>query len=95
MLVAAYTSYVAAAKIKGKWDSILLARKKLLVTWSKAHQIALMREALAMKEGTASTKLMAAAQLLLAGNLRPQVWPSRRSLSLWDPSAGPHSPYRD
>jgi len=70
VLVAAYTSYVAAAKIKGKWDSILLARKKLLVTWSKAHQIALMREALAMKEGTASTKLMAAAQLLLAGNLR-------------------------
>lgn len=29
-----------------------------------------MREALVMKEGTASTKLMAAAQLLLAGNLR-------------------------
>lgn len=29
-----------------------------------------MRETLAMKEGTASTKLMAAAQLLLAGNLR-------------------------
>ena len=70
VLVAAYASYVAAAKIKGKWDSILLVRKKLLVTWSKAHQIALMREALAMKEGTASTKLMAAAQLLLAGNLR-------------------------
>lgn len=70
VLVAAYASYAAAAKIKGKWDNILLVRKKLLVTWSKAHQIALMREALAMKEGTASTKLMAAAQLLLAGNLR-------------------------
>lgn len=70
VLVAAYASYAAAAKIKEKWDSILLVRKKLLVTWSKAHQIALMREALAMKEGTASTKLMAAAQLLLAGNLR-------------------------
>ena len=70
VLVAAYVSYAAAAKIKEKWDSILLARKKLLVTWSKAHQIALMREALVMKEGTASTKLMAAAQLLLAGNLR-------------------------
>lgn len=70
VLIAAYVSYAAAAKIKEKWDSILLARKKLLVTWSKAHQIALMREALAMKEGTASTKLMAAAQLLLAGNLR-------------------------
>lgn len=70
VLIAAYVSYAAAAKIKEKWDSILLARKKLLVTWSKAHQIALMREALVMKEGTASTKLMAAAQLLLAGNLR-------------------------
>ena len=70
VLMAAYVSYAAAAKIKEKWDSILLVRKKLLVTWSKAHQIALMREALAMKEGTASTKLMAAAQLLLAGNLR-------------------------
>lgn len=70
VLVAAYASYAAAAKIKEKRDSILLVRKKLLVTWSKAHQIALMREALAMKEGTASTKLMAAAQLLLAGNLR-------------------------
>ena len=70
VLIAAYVSYAAAAKIKEKWDSILLVRKKLLVTWSKAHQIALMREALAMKEGTASTKLMAAAQLLLAGNLR-------------------------
>lgn len=70
VLVAAYVSYAAAAKIKEKWDSIQIARKKLLVTWSKAHQIALMRETLAMKEGTASTKLMAAAQLLLAGNLR-------------------------
>lgn len=70
VLIAAYVSYAAAAKIKEKWDNLLLARKKLLVTWSKAHQIALMREALAMKEGTASTKLMAAAQLLLAGNLR-------------------------
>lgn len=70
VLIAAYVSYAAAAKIKEKWDNILLVRKKLLVTWSKAHQIALMREALAMKEGTASTKLMAAAQLLLAGNLR-------------------------
>lgn len=70
VLVAAYASYVAAAKIKEKWDSIQIARKKLLVVWSKAHQIALMRETLAMKEGTASTKLMAAAQLLLAGNLR-------------------------
>ena len=70
VLVAAYASYVAAAKIKEKWDSIQIARKKLLVIWSKAHQIALMRETLAMKEGTASTKLMAAAQLLLAGNLR-------------------------
>ena len=70
VLVAAYASYAAAAKIKEKWDSIQIARKKLLVIWSKAHQIALMRETLAMKEGTASTKLMAAAQLLLAGNLR-------------------------
>lgn len=70
VLVAAYASYVAAAKIREKWDSIQIARKKLLVIWSKAHQIALMRETLAMKEGTASTKLMAAAQLLLAGNLR-------------------------
>lgn len=69
-LAAVYATYVAAAKIKEKWDALLLARKKLLTTWSKAHQIALMRETLAMKAGTASTKLMAAAQLLLAGNLR-------------------------
>lgn len=70
VLVAAYASYVAAAKVKEKWDSIQTARKKLLVTWSRLHQATLTRETLTIKSATASTKLMAAAQLLLAGNLR-------------------------
>lgn len=69
-LVAIYATYVAAAKVKEKWDGLLLARKKLLTTWSKMHRIAIEHETLAMKTGTASTKLVAAAQLLLAGNLR-------------------------
>ena len=69
-LVAIYATYVAAAKVKEKWEGLLIARKKVLTTWSKMHRIALEHETLAMKAGTASTKLMAAAQLLLAGNLR-------------------------
>lgn len=70
VLIAAYASYVAAAKIKEKWDSIQTARKKLLVTWSRLHQATLTKETLTINSATASTKLMAAAQLLLAGNLR-------------------------
>lgn len=69
-LIATYAAYATAAKIKEKWDGLLSARKKLLVTCSRMSQIALAHETLAMKTGTTSTKLMAAAQLLLAGNLR-------------------------
>ena len=69
-LVAVYAAYAAAAKVKGAWDYILIARTKLLTTWSRMRQAALAHETLAMNAGTASTKLMAAAHLLLAGNLR-------------------------
>lgn len=69
-LVAIYATYVAASKIKEKWDNIQLAREKLLVTWSRLRQTALTHETLLMTKATTSTKLMAAAQLLLAGNLR-------------------------
>ena len=52
------------------WQKAVVAWKKLEVFWSKEHRVALERLTNSMVKSTASAKLMAAAQNLLAGNLR-------------------------
>ena len=62
-LAATYAAYVLQQKLVVTWT-------KLQVFWSKANQIALMREALSLNGARTSTMLLCAAKALLAGNLK-------------------------
>lgn len=62
-LAATYAAYVLQQKLVVTWT-------KLQVFWSKANQMALMREALSLNGARTSTMLLCAAKALLAGNLK-------------------------
>ena len=62
-LAATYAAYVLQQKLVVAWT-------KLQVFWSKANQMALMREALSLNGARTSTMLLCAAKALLAGNLK-------------------------